>query len=88
MSKYHRKTEYGGLSVPQTPPNSNRHSWHTAYCRELIDMYRIVQNVMDERYQGKEVEWDSQDKFNKFSQLIYHCSSKNISPHLRKPLEF
>lgn len=77
--------ERGGLCPAPTPENTSRYSWHTSYQRQLEDMYRITQNVVNMRYPTNKIKWDDNSKFNNFSRLMYHCSSKYISPHLEEP---
>lgn len=65
-----------------TPSNSDRGEWHDAYISELVTMYHIVADTMEKRYPRKKFCWNDNTKFNNFSRLIYHCSSKYISPYL------
>lgn len=65
-----------------TPSNNDRGKWHYAYIRELVTMYNIVADTMEKRYPHKKFRWNDNTKFNNFSRLIYHCSSKYISPYL------
>ena len=66
-------------------PASDRHEWHNAYFPQLIIMYDMVQEIINEKYPKNKIDWDNPRHLNNFSRLIYHCSSKLISPYLEDP---
>lgn len=78
-----RKCERSNHIPHRTPTNSNRREWHNAYLAQLIDMYFIVINTINEMYPKCRINWDENEKiFHNLSRLIYHCSSKYISPYV------
>jgi len=82
-----RRMEWGGLVPAPTPQMTSRYTWHISYLRQLMDMYKIVSNVISARYPTTKIKWKTQQHFNDFSILVYGCSSKYISPHLEEPPE-
>jgi hypothetical protein len=78
-----RKSQRPYIPHP-TPPNSDRLDWHNAYLPQLKVMYCLVSEIIDKRYPKLTIKWDDADKFHNFSRLIYHCSSKHISPYLEE----
>ena len=62
-----------------TPKNANRFEWHNTYIRQLIDIYNIIKEVINERYPHNKIKWDNNEKiFHNLSRVMYHCSSKNL----------
>ena len=57
-----------------------RKSWHMSYITQLRDMYNIVIDIIELRY-DKQVDC-SNKLFNLFSILIYKSSSKYISNYI------
>lgn len=89
---YRRKTndrricERSNYIPHPTPIHTNRHVWHDAHINQLIDMYTIVMDTIDEMYPNNDIQWMENNKIvNNLSKLIYHCSSKYISPFLNTP---
>jgi hypothetical protein len=83
-----RRWEHGNYIPHPTPGNANRCVWHSAYLSQLMDMYIIVINTMNEKYPKNKIKWNSNDKiFHNLSRVLYHCSSKYISEYLDRPLE-
>ena len=68
--------------VPYKEGVVDRNYWHDAYISQLIDMYDIVKETMDERYPKKKINWNNPNIFHNLSRLIYHCSCKYITPYL------
>lgn len=61
------------------PINPNRKEWHNLYLTELLHMYDIVANTIDERYPKNKIYWEGNEKVaHNLSRLIYHCSSKQL----------
>lgn len=70
------------ISYPR-PINPNRHEWHNIYLDNLLHMYDIVSNIIDDRYPNNKIIWEkNSDVFHNLSRLIYHCSSKHIDSYL------
>jgi len=61
-----------------TPKNANRYEWHNTYIRQLIDIYNIIKQVINERYPHNKIKWDKEKNFHNLSRVIYHCSSKKL----------
>ena len=81
-----RKCERGKYVPHPTPSNANRRDWHNAYLSQLMDMYAIVVNTMNERYPKNQIKWTKNDRiFHNLSRVLYHCSSKYISEYLDTP---
>ena len=68
----------GGYTPHRTPFMSNRKYWHVYYKQELIDMYILMKDIMDDRYIKNGISWTSNKTFNDFSQLIFQSSSQYI----------
>ena len=64
----------------RTPANSNRKEWEDAYAEQLSDIDRIIRSVVGDTYPGERLPSDAQTD-NALSRLIYHCSSKYITPY-------
>jgi hypothetical protein len=80
--KQKRICEYNYVTYP-TPISTSRSQWHNAYLSQLIDINNIVANTMNERYPKNKIKWVENKKiFHNLSRLLYHCSSKHISPYL------
>ena len=66
-----------------TPTNSNRNNWDAAYATQLRHMLNIVATTIQEEYPQNKIKWYKNQNIKKnFSDVIYHCSSKYISPYL------
>lgn len=73
-----QRTEY---APNNRPLNTNRRDWHNAYLCHLIEMYSLVIQELHEQYPDTELP-RPMIGFHHFSRLIYHCSSKYITPYL------
>ena len=68
--------------IPQSyETNNSREEWHFAYKEQLIDIHRIIVDLINIEFPKNKIDWDNVD-FNNLSKVIYNCSSKNISPYL------
>lgn len=65
----------------KTPKYTNRDTWHEAYYNQLIIIHIIIKRIIGENFDNN-IEWDRPSIFNNLSRLIYHCSSKYISPYI------
>lgn len=80
------KCERSNYIPHPTPANSNRRDWHDAYQVQLMDMYNIVANTIDEMYPKSRIRWGgNKNVAHNLSSLVYHCSSKYITPYLDLP---
>jgi len=60
-----------------TPKGANRYEWHYSYLSQLIEIYNIIQKIINERYPHNKIKWNSNEKiFHNLSRVLYHCSSK------------
>ena len=66
----------------RTPNITNYSDWHDAYHIQLVQMYIITQNILKSRYPKNKFPIECNTSFNKFSKLIYQCSSKHIDMYL------
>lgn len=83
-----RKCESGNNIPHRTPSNANRLDWHNAYITQLMEMYRIIADTMNERYPKNKIKWDRNTEIvHNMSRLIYHCSSKHISEYVELPYD-
>jgi hypothetical protein len=66
--------------IPRAPTrNSDRCQWHYAYLSQLIDIYNIIVDTINEKYPRNKIKWLKNNAiFHNLSRLIYHCSSKYI----------
>jgi len=83
-----RKRERTNYIPHPTPTNSNRRDWHNAYQVQLMDMCDIMANTIDEMYPKSRIRWGvNENVAHHLSRLVYHCSSKYITPYLDLPWE-
>lgn len=47
-------------------------------------MYRIVGLMIEEKYPKVRIDWSDPKYHRAFNKLIYHCSSKYISPYIEE----
>jgi len=73
--------EYGNVIV-STNNIKNIDEWEIYYEYELLQMYSITRDTFNRNYPENNVNWDSNDVFNNFVKLIYHCSSKNVPKYI------
>lgn len=66
--------------IPRAPTrNSDRRQWHYAYLPQLIDIYNIIIDTINEKYPRNKIKWFTNNAiFHNLSRVIYHCSSKYI----------
>ena len=65
----------------RTPVNTNRENWQSSYYEQLIEMFNICQNIVNDELPHHKITYDNKE-FNIFSHMIYKSSSKYISPYL------
>lgn len=73
-----KRTEYIGVVVPPTPAYTTHRLWHTAYHKEIFDLYQIYKDRITEYYPKKDIDWCDIKLYNDFSRMLYECSSKYI----------
>ena len=79
-----RKCERPNYIPRRTPNYSNRESWSYAYGPQLQDMYRIVGLMVENKYPNVKIDWSGPKYHRAFNELIYHCSSKYITPYIEE----
>lgn len=62
----------------KTPFNTNYNKWFNEYEKEILSLYGILQQIINERYPYEKVDWESEEIFNSFSIMLYNKSSKYI----------
>jgi hypothetical protein len=62
----------------ETPKNITYKKWSTYYKRQIIDMFIILVDTVDSKYQRNNIDWDSEKIFKEFSYMLYESSSKYI----------
>ena len=82
--KERRKCERPNYVPHRTPSYSNRELWSHSYAPQLCDMYRIVGLMIEEKYPKVRIDWKDPKYHRAFNKLIYHCSSKYISPYIEE----
>lgn len=65
----------------RTPRNTNKENWNKSYRKQLIEMFMICQNIINDELPNHKITSDNK-QFNIFSHMIYNSSSKYISPYL------
>ena len=69
--------------IPHNPRKIKcRQLWQEAYVEQLNYIYRIIKRIITMYFPKYKINWDKPQIPNNLSLLIYHCSSKYISPHL------
>ena len=64
------------------PPRDNFINWYNAYLSQLIHIESIVTKIIQDNLPNSKIRWDAPQIFLNLIRLIYHCSSKYITPHL------
>ena len=82
--KERRKCERPNYIPHRTPNHSSRDEWSHAYSPQLYDMYRIVGLMIEKKYPKIRIDWTDPKYHRAFNKLIYHCSSKYISPYIEE----
>ena len=83
-----RRCEIPGHIPHPTPPDANYDDWESAYFQQLMVIYDIVANTVNEKYPKNRIKWaDNEELISNTSQLVYDCSSKYISPYLENEMK-
>lgn len=56
----------------------NFQKWYNTYEKQLHDIYSIFREIVTERYDDLDIDWNSYFIFNQFINFIYDSSSKYI----------
>ena len=78
---YSTHDERGSHRIQQSPYIDPK-VWCHAYTRQLNDMYRIVRLVVSRNYPSRQIDWNK--NAHAFAKLMFHCSSKYISPYVEE----
>ena len=62
----------------KTPKYITYDKWFSYYKKQIIDMYIIMFDIVDDKYSDSGVDWDSEKVFNEFAYMLYESSSKYI----------
>ena len=76
-----RKCERVNYVPHRTPNYSNRETWTDTYANQIYDMYRITGLMIESKYPNVQIDWTDPKYHQAFNKLIYHCSSKYITPY-------
>lgn len=64
--------------IPHRTPIFKSYSrWITNYQRDLLNLYSILRDIINNRYPDNEINWDH-DLFCTFCRMVYNSSSKHI----------
>ena len=56
-------------------------TWAKTYQKRIIDIDRIIRRVITEEFPESKFKWNDELIFTNLSSLLYHSSSKYISPY-------
>jgi hypothetical protein len=81
-----RKCErYNHVPHP-TPANSDYNEWVGVYGVQIEQLARILVDTVDELHPRNGIKWDKDPQIMaNFQKVIYHCSSKYLSPYVDSP---
>ncbi len=69
-----------------TPTNSCYSEWVGVHGVQLEKLSRILVDTVDELYPRNGIKWNNDPRIMaNFQKVIYHCSSKYLSPYLDNP---
>ena len=69
-----------------TPTNSCYSEWAGVHGVQLEKLSRILVDTVDELYPRNGIKWNNDPRIvANFQKVIYHCSSKYLSPYLDNP---
>jgi len=69
--------------IPHNPRRvGNKYTWQQAYYIQLKYIYRIVKRIITLYFPKYKINWDNPQIYTNLLIVLYHCSSKYISPFL------
>jgi hypothetical protein len=69
--------------IPHNPRRVKcREVWQQAYLEQLRYIYIIIKRIITMYFPKHKINWNKPQIQNNISKVIYHCSSKYISPYL------
>ena len=72
-----------GLAVDPWIPVVSHKKWHVYYEQQILDLYDILAEILDERYDAHGINWRNNEKIlTELSKLIYRRSSKHLIAYL------
>ena len=84
-SRINRKCQRSNY-IPHNPHiNISICEWCDAYSHQLMNIYDIMNVIMEDEYPQITFNWDNKNIFINLSKVLYHCSSKYIHPSNEKP---
>lgn len=72
--RYHTK-----YNIPKIPSFSK---WECCYSRDLLNMYNNYVRIIDRNYPDNKIDWNNDDLYKKFVDMLYKSSSKYIEPFI------
>jgi hypothetical protein len=73
---------FSGLVSKPTTYFITREDWHQVYEKQIMYMYDIIADIVDQRYVHK-IEWRNNDRvLETLSKLLFRTSSKYVSPYV------
>ena len=82
--KFRRKYERPNYIPHTTPVCTDPKAWCYTYADPLQEMYRVTRLIIKAKYPYTKIDWDDPIYANALSKMIYHCSSKYISPFMEE----
>ena len=82
--RHRRKCERPNYIPHRSPNYDNRNEWSDAYDPQLFTMYRIIGRMIDSEFPKVSIDWRNPKYYRALNKLIYHCSSRYISPYIDK----
>ena len=64
--------------IPHKKKRINYRKWIFEYQRDILNLYSILKEIIEQRYPNKKINWDSEKLFIQFCIFIYKNSSGYI----------
>lgn len=61
------------------PINVNFNNWFQCYKKDILNLYSIFKESINDNYKYNKIDWETDIIFKKFVYLIFNSSSKYIS---------
>jgi hypothetical protein len=84
MSKNIKKCHMPNYLPHSCMKNIDRERWHNNYIQQIIDIHSILYETINQKYPKNKIDWKNNDKIvHNLSRVLYHSSSKYLSPYLK-----
>ena len=81
-----RKCERPNHVPHLTPIISDYHEWTRVYGAQLEQLFNLLVGAVNEVSPRNGIKWDKDPRIaSNFCKVIYHCSSKHMSPYIESP---